>query len=254
MDKRIIRLGSTITFDSKMEKDIADRVDNLSSSRKLGPLISNILRVVLESPETVVSQEKLIKAVEEVDKYGMTKERHDFFSGISKEIEQMKHKVDAMYDMNTKLVAAAKFGKAMGIEDKTKNMLAAQFTLEKQLNEITSKLGITHTNHIFKSDRIHDVYDRADETLEFIIDTHGNILSELEELINKKIEINVNVSGASGVDLSKQVEEQKSISKETKGIKLVGKDNTFDDSKVDESDIVDFGDADIGALDSFFGG
>lgn len=236
MGKRTIRLGSAISFDEEKEADIINKVEFLLSKHKLGDFIGNLLRVTLESPDKLDSRDKLNKSLEEIAEYGMTYDRYKFFTDVSKSIEDLKNKVDSMYEMNMKLMCLAQFGKHIGLEAKTNNSLMAQFVLEKQLEDITNKLGVAHVKHVFSSNKILETEEKAKDVLEYIIETYDSIVSEIQSNIFKEIELKVNTVPGTIVQQESIVEEVKEEKKEDIG-----------------EQIIDFGKADLGALTNFFG-
>ena len=49
--EKSIRMGPTLNFDEHKEKDIYERVQQLSSSHKIGDFVAHLLRLAFESPE-----------------------------------------------------------------------------------------------------------------------------------------------------------------------------------------------------------
>lgn len=239
MGRRSIRLGSTISFNEETEADIISKIEYLTSRHMLGDFISNVLRVAFESPDKLESKTSMSKAISEISASGMTKDRVQFFSSVSKEIEEMKAKVDKMYDMNLKLLCLAECGKHMGIEDKTKNSLRAQFVLERQLEDLTSALGLTHATHVFNSNKVIETEEKAKDIFKFILETYDGVLTELKEDVFKEIELKLNNIQVSGVVAAADTTAD------------TGKDIHEEESKDNGDDIVDFGNADMAALGAF---
>ncbi len=247
MGRRTIRLGSTISFDKEKEADIIKKVEFLKGRHMLGDFISNLLRVTLDSPDKLESKEKLNKSLDEIASCGMLQDRYKFFNDVSKSIEELKSKVDAMHDMNVKLLCLAQFGKHMGLESKTNNLLMAQFVLEQQLNEISNKLGITHANHVFNSNKLQDTKEKAGEVFLYIIETYDSIVKEMQENLFKQIEVNVSAVGVAPVAVAEPVKEKETTKATVAPVVL------FDDSTTENEEPIDFGQADLGALDAFLG-
>lgn len=244
MARRTIRLGSTISFNEETEADIISKIEYLTGRHALGDFISDLLRVALDSPEKLDSRKQLDNVLSEINTSGMATDRLQFFRDISRQIEDMKSKVDKMYDMNLKLMCLAECGKHMGLEDKTKNSLRAQFVLEQQLEELTGTLGISHTNHIFNSNKLLETETKSKEILKYILETYDGVMTELKEEIFKEVELklnNIQVTGVPVMAVPGAVDEQ-----------AVGEDVAEEEVQEDDEP-VDFGNADMSLLNNFFG-
>lgn len=251
MGRREIRLSSVISFDEEKEADIIEKVDALLDSRNFGGVVSNLIRVYFDCPSKLESQKELVKALSDIDKLGVTNDRYKFFKEVSKAIKYMENKIDAIYDMNLKLLTLAQFGKHIGIEQKTDNMLRAQFVLEKQLEDLSNTLGIDHINHVFNSNKLLDSHEKSKEILEYIIETYDGVVKEISK------DAIIGMGMGVGLGLGEKMEQSP---QEVLG-EPVGKQETKDDDhnineikdSKDTEEYIDFGDADINALNSFFG-
>lgn len=240
MGKRKIKLGSTITLDEEKEKDTIDFIESMLRSHKLGEFISNLLRIAVDKPTALENRQRLIAVARELEEYGMTEERAKFFKNMSRELLVMKEKVDAMYEMNLKLMCLAQYGKHIGLEAKTENSLMAQFMLEKQINDICHKLGINHLNHVFESNKCSGVKDKAEDILAYILETYDNIISESRNSIYNEISMRGNfvpVQNAMAVNEADIKKEEPVVEETTK-----------------EDEYVDFGNADISSIENMLGG
>ena len=252
MSRRTIRLGSTLSFDEEKEKDIIDAIETLSRSHKLGELVSHIIRVAFDNPEDLASREKLNKAFEEVSRLGMSRNRFEFFQQVSRTIEEMKAKVDTMYDMNLKLLTLAQFGKRLGIEERTDSMLAAQFVLQKQIDVIANTLGITHPNHTYYSNKIQETHEKADDILVYILESYDNIINELKESLVGGVNTVTDVSEESN-KTDREMEDRSVGIQEDEEDNQTEVSGTTSEEPEEKEEYIDFGDADLGALASFFG-
>mgnify|MGYP001040007755 CR=1 FL=1 len=252
MSRRTIRLGSTLSFDEEKEKDIIDAIETLSRSHKLGELVSHIIRVAFDNPGDLESREKLNKAFEEVSRLGMSRNRFEFFQQVSRTIEEMKAKVDTMYDMNLKLLTLAQFGKRLGIEERTDSMLAAQFVLQKQIDVIANTLGITHPNHTYYSNKIQETHEKADDILVYILESYDNIINELKESLVGGVNTVTDVSEESN-KTDREMEDRSVDIQEDEEDNPPEVSGTTSEEPEEKEEYIDFGDADLGALASFFG-
>ncbi len=165
-----------------------------------------------------------------------------------------------------KVYTLAQFGKRLGLEGKAKNLLMSEFILEKQVNDLCDTLGVDNLNHVFNSNKFEVAKERAEQSLEYIVESYDNIVQELRRNIFKEIELqvkplelevnpvelelkglaieNINTTNNEKQYTNNIVKEDRNSNKET----IEKQDNT------DGDEIIDFGNADMDALANFFGG
>lgn len=180
MSKTDIRLGSLISFDSEREADIIEFVQDLTSQHKLGRFIGYLLRLACETPETLQYREKLNPILKEMNDLGITPRRDAMFKQFSKEILDLKNKINDIYVISEKLYTLALARKALGLEDRAKELLAAQFVVRRQTALLESKLGTSSLLYTYESDSMRDVQKKADEILEVILETYGDLLNDIK--------------------------------------------------------------------------
>lgn len=180
MSKTDIRLGSLISFDSEREADIIEFVQDLTSQHKLGRFIGYLLRLACETPETLQYREKLNPILKEMNDLGITPRRDAMFKKFSKEILDLKNKINDIYVISEKLYTLALARKALGLEDRAKELLAAQFVVRRQTALLESKLGTSSLLYTYESDSMRDVQKKADEILEVILETYGDLLNDVK--------------------------------------------------------------------------
>lgn len=180
MSKTDIRLGSLISFDSEREADIIEFVQDLTSQHKLGRFIGYLLRLACETPETLQYREKLNPILKEMSDLGITPRRDAMFKQFSKEILDLKNKINDIYVISEKLYTLALARKALGLEDRAKELLAAQFVVRRQTALLESKLGTSSLLYTYESDSMRDVQKKADEILEVILETYGDLLNDVK--------------------------------------------------------------------------
>lgn len=181
------RLGPTLKFDPVKEKDILNAIEVLSSGKKLGDLVSHLLRLAFESPEVYGNGQEVRQLVDKMMEYGMSPTRYNFFNQVSKEMETIKKKVDTIYDMTYKMYTLAQMGKFLGLEEKADNSFRATFLLERQITEICTALGVYNMNHSFLSNKLEDTHQRAETVLEYIIESYDNIVNELKSSMTLQV-------------------------------------------------------------------
>ena len=180
MSKTDIRLGSLISFGSGRGADIIEFVQDLTSQHKLGRFIGYLLRLACETPETLQYREKLNPILKEMNDLGITPRRDAMFKQFSKEILDLKNKINDIYVISEKLYTLALARKALGLEDRAKELLAAQFVVRRQTALLESKLGTSSLLYTYESDSMRDVQKKADEILEVILETYGDLLNDVK--------------------------------------------------------------------------
>lgn len=229
------RLGSTLTFNKEKEADLIKKIEYLTDRHMLKDFIANMLRIALDSPESLNSKKEISAKMNEIEQCGMLKSRKEYFEQISRDISDIRHKVDLIYNMSLKTSLLGMTGKRLGIEEKSNNLLCAQFILQKQLEELCETLGVKSLDHVYESNKIKDTQKFAEDILEYIIESYDGLLNEV--VSNRSI---VSVAG------SQQVKENG-----TKKLDEVQPEIVQEEEKVQKE--VDFSHADLSALSNFFG-
>lgn len=198
MAKTDIRLGSIISFDSEREADIIEFIQDLTAQHKLGRFISYILRLACETPETLQYREKVAPILKEMETLGITPRRDALFKQLATEVHDLKVRVNDIYLMTEKLYTLALAQKALGLEDRSKELAAAQFVLKRQTALLEQKIGSGAIFYMYDSDSMRDMQKKADDILELLIETHGDAFNELKEgIANKVAKDNTTVSETS---------------------------------------------------------
>lgn len=189
MAVKSIRLGSTLTFDSEKEKDLIAIAERLNQMHKMGEFMSHIFRVAVENPNMIETAGGIVKygsIIERNSRMGITAERYNYFSEINNEIKEMQRKVDEIYNMSLRMYSLARVGKRIGLEEKAVNSLSASFMVEKQVKELSRIVG---TNLIlFESDKVLEVKEKAEEIMEYIIESYDGMIGEMQEALGNKEE------------------------------------------------------------------
>lgn len=259
-----IRLGSQLAFDEQQEADIIKAIESMNASHKSGQFISNLIRIAFDCPEIMDNNngkyEKgaILKAIENS---GISYNRQTFMYQVTKEVDAIKKKVDDMYSIVLKTYILGQMGKHLGIEEKASNELMAQFVIEKQLKELQDTLGISLTSSVFASNKKQDVEKIANDALEYIIESYSGIVNELKEIVTNAQMVPVQavsqVQATSVQETQAPVSMNNTIDNEVQEQK-VSTDTTSENNGTTESseedEIIDFGNADFGALANFFSG
>ena len=165
-----VKLGATLTFDFEIEKDIVAQVEQLKSQHKLGEFISNSLRIIFEHPELL---EKEAKSLED---FKLTDNRKLFHEYVEDKIEKTAIKINETYKLAYELHSLAKFNKKFDMYETSKNILASQFILAKQVEDLKKLLGVATLEQTVN---LHKVNANIDDVLEYIIMCHGEIVEEI---------------------------------------------------------------------------
>lgn len=197
------RLGCQLSFSEEKEADIIAVIQKLNATHKTGQFISNLLRIALENPEVLdkgsgsYAPGSLMRAMENC---GISYDRQQFFQSISKDVANMKQKIDDIYDLAFKTYTLGLMGKHLQIEEKSNNELMATFILERQLKDIQTKLALNFADSIYASNKALDVQEKAEEVMEYIIESYSGIVNELmSKLEVKQIEVPVAIQATQQV-------------------------------------------------------
>lgn len=249
MGSSSIRVNTMLSFDEEQEKDIIQVVDGLVSSHRIGQFMSVLIRMAVDNPEILEKgNDKFAEGTlaAQIEKTGLSASRYNFFKAASKEVDDMKAKVDKIYDMVLKTYELALMGKYLGLEEKSKNEILANFVIQKQLKELQDTLGIQLTSSVFASNKAADTEKLAEDMLEYIISSYDNIISQLKE--------NLTVQP---VVMQQSVQQ---IPVQSNSISNVANSNAETHVKVEnnntaeeDNEVIDFGSEDLSALANFFG-
>lgn len=245
-----VKLGATLSLSKERERDIVQNLEKLKSRHKLGEFISQSLRVVFENRELAE------KCGLNFDRYGLTDNRKRFFDAVNTEVRQMNKKIDEIYNMAYKTYMLTQFNKKMGLEDKSKNLLQAQFILQKQTKEMCDILGIDNIGQIYESNKMYDLEKNVDETLEFIINYYDGIIQELKSNISDKRVVYENVSLPDDMEIEFGVEEvdmREEPEHIDANVKVKGETKEEVKDTEEEQEEVEFQTTDLGALLEFMG-
>lgn len=253
-----IRLSSMLTFDEEKEADIIQVIEKLNSMHKTGNFLSNLIRVSLDCPEILdQSNGKFTKGSTLVDleQYGLTYNRRALADKNSKEIADMKKKVDSVYDMTLKMYTLVLMNKYMGIEQKTENSMIANFIVQKQLEELKKSLGVSLSDNIFASNKVKDTKQLAENSLEFILNTYDDIISEVKSKISKDNSdlINSLISALGNININNNTEVRVLDTEEKNTVVTSTSTSANNTSTPIGEEIIDFGTENLGALGNFFG-
>lgn len=184
------RTGPALAFDPIKEKYIVERLDDLARSRKLGPLLSDIVRVVFDDPKQLNYEANMQKLLSEIKSLGMHPNTYDFFEQKNKEMAALKQRVDAIYTMVLQIYTLAMFGKRLGLEEQAKNSARAEFMLERQIEHMMTSLGMTYNRVLFESIKTDTVEKKAADMLEYLIKSYDGVIKEIvAEAQPQKVEI-----------------------------------------------------------------
>ena len=167
-----VKLGATLSFNLGLERDMVEQINKLKAKHKLGEFISNSLRIVFENPELLEKQGVSLA------EYGLTDNRKKLNDAIRTEILRMNNKIQKTYKMAYEMYSLAKFNKQLNLYDCSRNILASQFILAKQIEDLRRLLGVSS---IEQPVNLHKVDTSIDDILEYILLTHSEIVDELKE-------------------------------------------------------------------------
>lgn len=268
MGTHSIRLGSILSFDEDKEKDMIEIMEYLNSTHTTGRFFSNLVRIAFDNPEIIKLSKDGVekgKILQQMDEVGFSKKRDKFFKDIASEMLDIKKKIDMVYEMSLKTYTLAQMGKHLALEQKSENTLRAEFIIEKQLKDLQDKIGLTLGGTPFESGKLMETEKKADDILEYIIESYDNILNEIKERFVQQIPVQAPVQivqqpiqqavqqAVQQLDQAQQQMVQTQQMIQNTEVQAQPQSQLQDTTEDDDDTIIDFGDADMGALLNFFG-
>lgn len=182
MAKVEVRTGSKIVLDSEREGDLIAIAENLNKRHMMSELMTTLFRLAADSTGELKS--------EGADKYfnhmisllssaGISNERKKYFDSLEGQLKDMHSKVDATYDMAMKTLTLAKVNEVTGIEEKSEKTLMSTFVVERELSRMESAVGKGFGT--FESSKLSNTKEKANEIMEYIVETYDSILKEVRE-------------------------------------------------------------------------
>lgn len=188
MDEKI-KINSYLVLNAERERDLIQQVNELIAQRKLGTFITNLLKFALENPKLV-------------DDYGISKEkvntaqyRKVFFSGIESKLDSINDTLRKIERLTEKNYILALSGKRLGLDEKSETSLRALFLVEKQVEELRNALNIVDKSKLsnkYTEDKLNGIREHAEEILEYIIESYGDLVSEIKVVQQEAVRINQN--------------------------------------------------------------
>lgn len=244
--------GMVLRFDSEREKDIIGFLLTLASQHKLGEFLASLVRAAL-SNDWKLSKKSFEAAISYAERYGISREKKEFFDNVEKQLREMKAKIDAIYEKAMYVYTLETAGRYLGVKERAKQIILAERVLEEQFKILCMVLGVSTLPYSFKGDK--DYVDiKVEDFLQGLLDRYGDILFEAEE----KRELKKDVYEKEGETVKNSVViargnaagEDGGLVSSTKNNKVRVAEAVEGPSADDE--IVDFGDtADWDLLDSF---
>lgn len=249
MSEYKIKLSSVMNFDEEREKDLIEQMEELKGCHKLGDFIAICVRICFENPilfsQAGYSLDSLSSKI--------TKERENFFKSVDRQVREMQAKVDKVYDMAFKLHSLALFGKKLGLEEKSKQLLSSTFLLEKQATELSRLLGVGDITKVWESNKTQNVSEQAENILEYIIEAYDGIVDEIKASSQPSMDYAGLLSALASSGLASGLNKDDTVdSEDEQPDEEVATQESDEISLIDESG--GFGDStDWGALDKFIG-
>lgn len=178
-----IKKTITISLDDFREKDIINMVEELSTKKQFGDYVTMLIKASVDNPELIGLSRV------DMEEYSRKDNREQFFTQVEKDVNNMKRKIDSIFDMALSMYTLAQFGKRIGLEDRSKNMLQANFILQQQMNRLTETLGVQSIGQVYESNRIDLAQRKVDEILEYIVTSHDSIVSEIKSNLDNSKQI-----------------------------------------------------------------
>lgn len=229
MEKKSIRLGSTLTFDIKKERDMILLAEKLNETHRMGEFMSNLFRIAIDNPEIITGNGRDARYGREMAilaKKGITPYRDEFFKLIESTLKETNRKVDRINDMCNNMYALAEVGKTVGLQEKSVNLMRANFLVEKIISELCSILDINEKD--IKEVDINDREKKSKDMLEYIITCYDGVIKEIKEDVK---------SNNSNEDVSSYVETIKMLRAENDRLTRELNDNKVKDENIEDTNV-----------------
>ena len=170
------KLGATVSFDDKKEKDILNYLTYLSEHRKLGSYINGLVKFSYEHSD------EMRKIGYKGYTSSLSDERQEFYRNINRELNAMSEKVNQMYEMVQRLYIAAEFGKVIGLSEQSSNLMSANVILKQQVKELCNSLGVNEER--FLEDRSTSKLEKSyDETMKYITNHYMSEINQMRDMV-----------------------------------------------------------------------
>lgn len=201
MAKREVRLGAKLILEDTMEADLIAVADGLNSSRRMSEFMTTLFRLACDNIKFYShgNEQEYAKMIDMIADTGVGKERTEYFGKMESKVKEMQDKINSIYDIALKTYSLSQANKMNGLGGKSENIALAQFALQKQMRDIEEITGVKLG--AYESGKLTDMKRKADDILEFIIESYDGIGEALG-------------IGSNTADASKYEERIKELSKE----------------------------------------
>ena len=238
-----VRINSILTF-ADSEKDIVDTLRKMTDNHGLSRFLTNLIKIVFDNREALgLSKDGAAELEKLLSQWNITAVRNEYLGGLKTEIQEMRKRVDMLFDKAASLEAVALAGKRFGLEERANNIYRATFMIDRQLRDIEKTLGMYNLVDVSADVNI----ERAEKALEMIINSYSGVLTEIQAA-SKEIRFE-----SRDAEPDEQLEETVNITKDLDGTKKEAKEPEV----LSDDALVDFGNdfdenADMEALANFF--
>ena len=102
---------------------------------------------------------------------------------LNYKINEMQQKLNAVQHEAVELLALVKAGNRLGLEEKAKNLLAAKFIAQRQLDRLSKALSATVGTNESAMQFVEGHDALAEEVAELLIESYGNMLREFSTAV-----------------------------------------------------------------------
>jgi len=271
MGKRVVKLNCQISFDDKSEMDIVEVIDKLNRSRLTGKFISNVIKTVLQSPESL-SENVGLSSMEIAKKYcnecKVSYDRKKFVRDVTTKVEKLKAVVDELYNKSMMDYTIAAVTDSEDYANLAKEKIKIAIELERCLDSMRDTLGLSISNPVYESSKLSISERKAEEYAKFIQNNIDVIRSlsgftvenkEKPKTVENKVK-DLDIDKADTIDIDK-IDNVNTWGTDT-GRKKEPRNDT-PEVETDTSEVIidfgnlstestDFGGDDLGLLEDFF--
>lgn len=172
--KKSFRFNVVVEFDVETQRDKVVMVEKVRQSKKTPEFVVAAIGFALDNPE------EFEKYNSDMKKFGFSETRAKFIELIHKNMENLKKRIETMYEMLVKAITLINFNKMIGMEQKINNLKQATFVAELQHKQLCEILGVNDFSKIYENFKEKKVETLANEILEYIIEHNDNVIQEIK--------------------------------------------------------------------------
>lgn len=232
-----VRAVVNLKYNAITDKDIISEIEDMTSHRKLGEYITNLIKFANENKE----------AMEQLGFNGynaLSTDKHAKDSiNNQKQLEELKKQLDTLTQTVLEMRTAFSIGRMIGVEKQCDNVLLTEMYIQRQLSKLSALLGNKSTLNFVDTalrSRVDSMSDLVDNATELAIERYATELNCLSEMISKIGAVQISTVSASNTEVEKVAEIKAPIDFEKENMRVahtsLNDTNNVENTKKDEQD------------------